>query len=401
MIYTGWVPNVTGHLSFSTIGITSHPTRSRRVVGSTKTVVVQKRDLLDVIVPFLGNDKASSYFREFISNRIVGISGNFTFICLYDTPLPNGNLKGDIYLLSNAKRGPACKAIWKNAATGNDNLEESNESILNILKEAKLNSIVHALFSLERGGKFTLELQESSGSEVDDITANQFFYFFKDISHVHQHHDPSHDAITELTRFNNSLPKQWAADTQHSLYRAVIRYKRFRNEKALFRASGILSYASSFETSYEDTIPELKKFNKDDLGSSLSVSRAEIQHFDQKSVARIETTRNLFFALFGFILSVVALARLDEDFTVKPDPFITQIASYISTKPAAIAATALIISYVYSLITHRRDPAKFSVVKNTLRLLQGLRMRWFFLANLVISAVLSALVYLLMKPFFL
>lgn len=218
------------------------------------------------------------------------------------------------------------------------------------------------------------------------------------MAHVHQHHDPSHDAITELTEHANPESAEWIKCTQQSLYRAVIRYKRFRNEKALFRASGILAYAQSFEKSHlnQKTKSHLKEFNREELKASLQVSRAEIKHFDQKRLSRTESIRNSFFALFGFIISVTFLARMDKEFSVALHPSITGATTLIAEKPLPTIGLVILISCIYSFATHKNDPAEFELTRAAIRLLQGFQLRWNVIFNLMATLVLSWLCYLLL-----
>ncbi|WP_090200675.1 hypothetical protein [Yoonia tamlensis] len=358
--------------------------------------------MLDVLVPYTRHSELGAYFREKIANYLVGVSGKFTFLASTKIECDGEVLSGTVYVLSYTSSRSEIKNIRKYLQ--NTETDSFGTTINSLHELADEHCLARATFKLSRSGKIEIDCEQrpvgvddASGTIVR-LLANQVFYFLKDMAHTHQHHDPSHDAITELTEHMSDTSIEWAQRTQQSLYRAVIRYKRFRNEKALFRASGILAYARSFEKSHAEDIRKAgqKEFNRDELNASLEVSRAEIKHFDQKKLSRTESIRNSFFALFGFIISVTFLARMDPEFTVAIHPGIIWATTQIAEKPLHTVAMVILISSVYSFAVHKNDPAEFELTRTAMRLLQGFRLRWSVLFNLLATAFFSWLCYLLL-----
>ncbi|MDF3350038.1 hypothetical protein HKX17_07660 [Sulfitobacter sp. KE34] len=337
----------------------------------------------------------ASFFREKLANWLVKLSGLFSFVLVGRVQADGEKCLGRVYVISNYLNALDTRRLKKQ-------LREASDENLDILAfEAELRQIscCEANFTLERQGRATVEIvsNEDASASLGQLLANQIFYFLKDISHVHQHHDPKHDAITELTIRNPSKSsEQWIADTQHALYRAIIRYKRFRNEKALFRASGILAYANAFYTSYVSGSTVSKTYHGDDLAESLSVTRAEIQHFDQKRLSRIETFRNFFFALFGLVLSVSYLARLGNFPKVEVHPAVAWMAETLAAYPFHAVAITGLASLFWAVATHRIDPANSEIVRWAIRCSQGFRLRYFMLSNIVITVLLSGACYILL-----
>lgn len=401
MKYCGWIPTVTGHLSFNTIGAATYPTKSRQLRCGKSAVFLQKRDLLDVVAPFLDNSETGKIFRELIANHILGISGKFTFVSIVSYEEDNEKMRGNVYLLPNSKYSQEIKQI--SSAILQDKCEDSQYKRISELVESLCeNNFGSASFCLERGGKILIDTNVQSAyaevdgknKQIDNIIANQFYYFFKDIAHVHQHHEPSHDAIIELTRIDVKKPDAWIADVQSDLYRAIIRYKRFRNEKALFRASGILAYTKSFDNNYGNKLQEQRNFNADQLEQSLAVSRAEIQHFDQKKLAQIESTRNFFFALFGFVISASIILTMGPETEPLEVHYLLSLGTRIvASKPLHTVGTLLVIAVIYSFLTHKSDPANLTMVRTSLRWLQGFRMRYYMISNIILTMFFSIICY--------
>jgi hypothetical protein len=221
-------------------------------------------------------------------------------------------------------------------------------------------------FSLERAGKVDLvNLAGTDTAEDVDLNlllANQAFFFLKDIAHTHQHHHPTHDAITEVTEVNGSDDYSWSMEAQHSLYRAIIRFKRFRNEKALFRASGILAYAGSLQKSYLTEQPLAKSFHADQLEKSLSAAADEVQHRQQKIISMSETGRGVFFSTLGLVAASGIFLRLKRpmlDAEIAVDPAIVYVAGFAASEPLTVLGFVAIFSAFWTFFTHRKDPADF------------------------------------------
>ena len=69
MYYAGWVPTIIGRLSFTMIGRGMQPSRCWRNEDDAQFVVMQRRDLLDVLVPFTENSQFLGGVREFLSKN--------------------------------------------------------------------------------------------------------------------------------------------------------------------------------------------------------------------------------------------------------------------------------------------------------------------------------------------
>lgn len=390
MRYSGWVPTVTGNLSFTTIGCGSFPTKSLRRDTENGYAVYQRRDLLDVLVPYADDAQVAAFFREHIANWVLGISGKFSFVLLAETAESSDACSGKILMISDAVSPGVGKLI---RAQFTDSIADTSRRQIEEVCSSGI--LFTAKFRLERRGHVEIETDDAATKEyadsasLDHLLANQAFYFLKDIAHVHQHHEPKHDAITEVHRVEAD-DTQWIYSTEHDLYRAIIRYKRFRNEKALFRASGILAYAKSFERCYSKQTDSPRSYNAKDLEQSLQVSREEIKHFDQKRLSRIETFRNFFFALFGLIASASFLARYEENFSPEVNTSILWLAEYSAANPFFVAAITFLISFIWSLLTHRIDPSDNELVRWATRLLQAFRLRYYIIANALISIVFGA-----------
>jgi hypothetical protein len=394
MDYFGWVPTVTGNLSFTTLGNGSFPSRCSRLDTSKSFVIYQKRDLLDVLVPFADDIEVAKFFREKIANWILRISGQFSFVMVATPDEATQCCRGEIYIVAHATNNKALhrsqKLLRDSAGTDEDLAEFVSEVVKLCCYEAK--------FELQRQGRLKISSSEQGqdSTVVEYILVNQSFFFVKDISHGHQHHDPRHDAITQMTADTDASGLAWIRETQQALYRSIIRYKRFRNEKALFRASGILAYTQSFQKSYADDALAKETYHQSELEQSLAVTRSEIQHFDQKRLASIETFRNFFFALFGLAMSVTFLARLGTPPDIQVDGRIVKLAITLATNPLEAVGFTVLASVIWMVFTHQRDPADSEIMRWITRITQSLRLRYYIFSNVIITAMLGIMSYKLL-----
>lgn len=398
MRFSGWVPTVVGHLSFSSIGESIYPSRSLKVMVGRQLVFLQVRDLLDFVAPMRAETPLGNFFQEFIANHVVGVSGKFAFVFSGDISDDRESLSGTIFMVPVKNSSRKIKEISDTIKIRNEDLSENADGEIE-LPDISGNSCAKAEFSLSRTGRLDLKVEclnesQSTDEEVLEVIANQFFYFVKDNSHVHQHHDPTHDAITSVSC--TDAENTWAKDTQYALYRAVIRYKRYRSEKALFRASGILAYTKSFELCAERECIELNDFHTSDLEKSLSVSRDEVKHFDEKRSQFIEALHSFFVAAFGMIISVALVLKLDSSFSITFEDSSKALAEAALTHPLLLLSMIAISSFGYAFATHRVEPAQWHITRSVLRLLQGFRLRWFVLFNAFLTIILAILTYCLL-----
>jgi hypothetical protein len=402
MIYAGWVPNVSGHLSFSSIGESIYPNRTSCVSDSTRIFCTQTRDLLDVIAPF-GNETAiGSFFQEFVANLVVGVSGQFDFFLLGELSEDKETLVGQIVMIPRKGNKIQIRNIHKLLKKWKLDEDWPADVVESLFQDLKPISCANAKFELYRNGRVIVNLElpkedEPIDSSLARMVANQIFYFLKDNSHVHQHHDPSHDAITTISPIDDHSDHSWVRETQNALYRSVVRFKRYRNERALFRASGVLAYAQSFEASFQKHDQLLRTYNHANLSSSLAVAREEIKHFDSKRSSFIETIRNFFFAAIGLVISIVLILKLDQNFSTDVPNELKIAIGWILGNPFFVGTVLILLSFIYAIATHRTDPAEWRFIRNLLRLFQGFRLRWFFIFNILVVTVLSYICFRLLS----
>lgn len=117
--------------------------------------------------------------------------------------------------------------------------------------DTKPNCVIN--FTLSSDGTVTLENNMEASSrgwnqgnhniEFEKVAIDQAFFFLKDVTHTHQHHDPHAD---ELTRPHDTSVCDWREETFRILLSHIDRERERKSLRCLLQAKGMMQYLSSF-----------------------------------------------------------------------------------------------------------------------------------------------------------
>lgn len=385
------MPTVTGRLSFSAIGRTTHPRRCVQANvddGQVRYVICyQARDLLDAAIPHI------------IAEKIFGARGRM-WLVLVSRTVPEGDLlkeilEGRILLFHD-------KARWE---VGGKSLVETIQSRLRswphrdektslpidfhdeyeaLRDSLSSESSFYADFTMARSGKTTFVHDTSwpvtasapkglagpTGVRLQKLIPSQLFYFLRDISHHHQHHDPATDTIVDL------YPEGGATDWRHltlfSMFRKIIDYKRNPSATALTASKGVLAYAEAFSnvcSKDKKYIPP--HFDWNAVKDSLSAGREELERRRTQSRLRRNTVWGVSVGAIGLVLALVGLLSLsDFDLNAPPNVVLTFLAESLVTSFWVSVALFVVMMIVVMVAAGAIDPFEWRVMKNVVRLVQ-------------------------------
>lgn len=333
--WVGWVPTVSGHLSFSLIG--SDPSAEQHLVingdkaGLDGRVVIvrQRRRNRDfgywswVAAKFL-KDTVQDYV--LVAHTEEGARPERDPISREFTPVADarGVLRGTIfwfpYRLDDDLRTALQATLAELVAEQKriDSLHgEANEEALGLVENwlrTKLEVVAADVdvpgdkpdevvsrqlaytfeFALYRTGEFRLwyNRDEEDLKELDHI-AKQVFYFAKDIGHTHSHHEPESDQIVHLARIcpgRYPVPEKcetaWRNETQWGLSRVFEQLHRSLGIGAQRRALGVLAYADAFQGSLAQVMRVPGQF--DVFDADPNVALYDNQHRRESARAMID-----------------------------------------------------------------------------------------------------------------
>lgn len=281
--YAGWVPTISGNMSFSLVGAQANPKLCsvlNRDVGEHKRVVCvfQKRQTNDFLLPA----SVMKFFRP-------GIEGHFLLLAkTTSASWPKGisdgeaisvqdemgALRGKIYFFPREEdrsvrqevKGFFCEL--RNFVTSCERPKEVLEDIFQLINLYQGRGVTYfcAEFALFRSGEFRLWSDESfysgdgaeEGFDEDsklDSMSSQMYFFIKDLTHLHYHHSPDSDQILLLTRLetakefsehkNNEVA--WRRNTLWGLTRVALQFRRKNDLYSYKQALGVIAYAEAFQ----------------------------------------------------------------------------------------------------------------------------------------------------------
>lgn len=334
--YAGWIPTVNGRLSFRHVGDTRRPTESifaNLDTGSERIIVAyQHRPLSDILFPR-------------IIYWLCDISGDFWFTLTAksnNSPLLADRVSGKIHIFKSRKD-------WRTLA---DQQMRSLIIEINRLRFANLpdmsaraqlaydrarklvddNADIEIEFDLDRNGEVyfsqptfkesalqqaSADFADSEGLNLRGWVADQCYFFLRDATHAHQHHEPSSDTILIL-QDRDAQDLQWRRNIVYSLHYAIIRFKRDPDARSALRAMGILAYCKSFieccKVKLESNYKDFPTFNDETLLLSLQAKADEISVAEQiisnrqnSELAKAATTRTVALAFVAILIATIAI----------------------------------------------------------------------------------------------
>lgn len=409
-MYSGWIPTVSGRLSFSIIGHANHPTpaiTSNVTNGKTRYILsYQRRFLLDPLI---------STFSKVIP-ILLRREGVFWCVCVAQCPDSSGqyvsDLEGTLYIFHGKKnwRGAVEKNVkhlqnildnqFRNTKGSNEEVIKRFELLTSFLKTT---SSYYCKFTLRRNGVTRLfppqvnEIRAGAPTGHDNentrkAICSQLFYFLKDITHEHQHHNPNTDTLIGIYPTDDDLA--WRVSTLRILYRRIIQFKRTKISKIFYLSLGLLTYVKSFCTISDDEGKKVPvEWNIDALTESIQIAK-------QKHEAEIDETRNSNGFVITFLLSIAGVVisisgllslakidlQLDETLVNK---FLISITILALTQPLTVIAVMMLLAYILAIRFRYIDLLDYDFFKHILRVFVA------FKKDVIIAILFAAGTFLL------
>lgn len=295
--YAGWVPNVSGQLSFSIIGTSNHAQDitafNAPSIDHIKRYVAihQKRWTTDfpVVRPWLlawlkpqaGADYIMIAETANAAIPIIDPAQSASKGQVNHLQNAHGVLIGNILIVPRIKDRQKQKAsrefidrIRRVIADADD--DKSDESMSEIVSMAskergEQGPIWQVSFALFRTGEARFWFKSNLGCMADDDEEmkrllpqipKQVFYFVRDMVHRHYHHDHESDQFVALTKVTSpgaaSGPDDsevaWRRQTLWGLARVITQFRREGRWHALNKALGVIAYAEAFQRGFSNVI---------------------------------------------------------------------------------------------------------------------------------------------------
>lgn len=289
--YAGWVPNVSGHLSFNLIDPHSRePTYNHQPDLSLPRTVALRRLRLAQDYPF--PDRLVKRLRKSATQEFVVLAESsrvptpyFEDDRLEEADDANGLLMGIVAVLPHEGDKQTCRkrkqllghidshilaeADAKVAGAVNPQRRLASEILDHLRSERDHIACYFLRFALFRTGELRIwfSLEDFYGRDFTTVPATplelqaaehlapQVYYCLKDLLHAHYHHDPHSDQLLPLIRTDQpsgsggqaGREMEWRYATLRGLARVVIELRHGRSANGHQRAKGIIAYAQAFQ----------------------------------------------------------------------------------------------------------------------------------------------------------
>lgn len=419
--YKGWVPVVSGYLSFTVIGDTSHPrqTENANVADRNSRYIVcsQLRPASDAAFPRLATWLPR---RRAGGEKGIYRERDLWFLCVAhcDKTQAARALAGHVFVFTTS--------LWQrmtlhvNAAQSRlRSLDNAGRGLLDksfsteyarLLEICRDRSVASCSFQLERNGEFLLALAEAGAgrravqvefepAETSQTTENmhedlaaQLYYFIRDLAHRHQHHDAESDQLTTIYPFDASSPLKdrytWLRHTYYQLMRQIISWKRLQGDDDLAAATGMLCYARSLVQIAKNECDRCianRPADEKECKEVVQISAYVDEHLEKSIKAKSESKRNkiqlnlsntawrtsvaaLFVSIFVANISIVNMAKGGSGY--ETSELYKMFANTLATHPVHV--NILIFLFVYCVIIWSRRPSQqFRIEKAIMRLVMA------------------------------
>ena len=419
--FRGWIPAVSGRLSFSVFGRTSLPTeavtanvadRERRFLAS-----YQARYSADVLLPF----------KRVLAPILFGVEGEIWFVFVANTQHSDDRtqefLCGTAFMFTDKRawrqavlpelttyqrhlrafRFPTHGSVLDYAMPVFDHTTEYCRSLASFYADVRISrtgtteiSVPDPLKLNNRAPKLPDEPRQRT--HIIYILAAQIFVFLKDIGHRHQHHDPATDTIVDLCQVEPDDDLSWRLSTLYAMYRKVIDYKRNPHVSTFNNCLGIIAYASTFlaickEELSEEQEKKLPVYFSDYTATSIKATQSKIERDLTTRQKLLDTARTTVLAVLGLLLSFVGLLKLTKfEVNVTPDPLYTRVVTLLLTRPLPTIALVALFVLMVVWATNYKYKESWTLTVKIMRVLQALPMDA-LAAILLLCAALTALLF--------
>jgi hypothetical protein len=399
--FKGWLPTVSGRLSFSIFGHTDHPRNAITAnVSDTKSrylICYQKRELLDAPLKSL-------------ATKLFGLHGKFWFVLQASADdvaiSEDSDLTGHLFIFHDkqAWRTDAEPAV-RNAQSYLREFESDHPKddlatyFQEVYQKVTLvlcrSSSFHVHVRVRRDGETTIDVPRLTSLSSHSPTfpaaeprrvrlvytvVSQLFYFLRDVGHIHQHHDPYTDTLIDIYPFDGSDDFAWRCETLRMLYRKVLEFKRRREEEIYSSSLGVLAYAKAFERisnqqiSASGAVPKEigPQLFQDLLQESILASQAALRNTVQEGIRQSDTYRNTVISVLTILLALVGLLQISSPHPdlVSPNANLIWLGNMLLRYPLRSAvAVGIFVMFILHLL-NVIDIERWKPVRGVMRIVQ-------------------------------
>jgi hypothetical protein len=238
-----------------------------------------------------------------------------------------------------------------------------------LFDKATIGSVYFVDFELLRDGTLTIFSDDEtypkkikfSESFRKSVLPKQLYFFMKDICHIHQHHSPSIDTMTNLHKVGNNGSTEiddilWRYETLSSFYRMALQYKRTMNLEKFDISLGVLAYAKTFNEISKQTVGKeiFPHFQHENLKESINAQKGAVMSNYQRIQYFRNSSRTVIFGVIGIFLTYASLIRLDKTPpALSVHPLLPKLAQTLVAYPHIFTIIIILAYQAYAIYSER------------------------------------------------
>ena len=384
MRFVGWVPSVTGRVSFFSLSF-SHLTRNPTNVP----IISPDRSRRFAIARHyrLTNDSAGKAIpRSLVPKWAMPLAlrldwnpkDTFQFLLVTQATADDERLAGRVYVLKPLAFAARWEAVFDKFLVDvrTSGLRQNGDpspicaklasDIEQLAQQENPAHFISAEITLKRNGQCTVEVPDLGpptwpGSPAE--RAAYVFMFVRDIFHAHYHHADSDDRLVPLVEGTDE--QNWADQTERALFRSVLNARRNGHHQDLIEAEGRIAYLSAFRTLFPRCVKERDLAH---IGTSLAASIAQKKVRIERKAIGTTLFLAIPFALFELSVHLREAATGEHRITSSPlvdnlGIFFERLYDAVSFDLAATVALLYIILFFYGCFSGLLDVNRWRLTR--------------------------------------
>ena len=381
--YVGWIPTVSGRLSFSEFGNADYPTPCIRSVctdGANRVILnYQKRNLSDTTIPIVSQ---FPILKNFFDKIILRKDGSLWFCSTTFYDPENNLIYGKVFVFDKACWREKSEYLVRNKMdlfpASNGNVEFIKEQLISLEGEIKNLSSTTLDYNIKRSGKVEITFSACSQGEsyvnavdedIDEDIITQVYYYLKDCLHKHQHHSKNTDSILQI--YNKENVEDWKLETLYTLYRKIISRRRSKTIVDLSESLGVIAYANAFEkifATHFSAMSDRVVYNKEEIKESIKATIYSLENTKTRFSIIYRDAAKSTLATGAILISAFALISLTgKKIDVNPDKILLFLAKEFVKSPAEWFFYLFVSLFLLFGFCHTKDIFR-EVYKDAIRL---------------------------------
>lgn len=303
---TGWIPVVSGNMSFTEIGKTAYAQgfELKHIASSDRRnheiVAWGRKSFNDGWLP--------ARVRRWVEKKETRFYALVALKAHPENQLRRESLEGVVILSPEAGQVKEWYELAENQGVSSVLIQIQNspsDKVGLYVMQSKIN----------RNGRCDIKLPGHLDERQASDLGGAAFILLKNLSHYHYHHGTA-DSIT-YAHLHNGDDSEWMSETLFSLHRAIVSARRFASQKRLRDALGISAYAQAFDekvlkSNSEPNSGPINSYSYEPLRLSIQSLLEGVKIRTERRISNVVVMSTIMLAFVALFITASQLDQLSE-----------------------------------------------------------------------------------------